>query len=139
MDGRNGCLTVRAERVGKGITASAMRIGDGIRAEAFGLGEHLNVSCSLVCSIPNIRYLYAVPDVVWLSPDDLAGAEFDIYSNVVWKIDVVDVEPEEPALLYLNNETMITNDTFFKNEDVTRISSLRNETLVQNMYYFINQ
>lgn len=86
MDRGNGCLTVRAERVGESITASAMRIGEGIRAEAECLGEHLNVACSLVCSIPNVAYLHVMPDVVWLTPD-MIGGEFDIYSNVVWRID----------------------------------------------------
>ena len=103
------------------------------------VGSELRGCVTLVCSVNKDAYLRVEPDVIWLTPD-MIGGEFDIYSNVVWRIDVEDVEPEEPVIiLSLSNETMITNDTLLKNEDMTRISSLMNETLVQNMYYFINQ
>ena len=45
------------------------------------------VRCHRVCSITSERYLIVLPDIIWLSPDELISSEFDIYSNVVWKID----------------------------------------------------
>lgn len=50
------------------------------------VGQGLSGSVTLVCSVNKDAYLRVVPDVVWLTPDMLSG-EFDIYSNVVWKID----------------------------------------------------
>lgn len=47
----------------------------------------LNVICNKVCSACTQQYLQVNPTVVLLSYDELANAEFDIYSNVYWKID----------------------------------------------------
>lgn len=46
----------------------------------------LNISCSVLCNANNKRYLYVIPNIVWLTPDTI-GEEFNIYSNVVWKIE----------------------------------------------------
>lgn len=76
-----GCLSGSVTRVGAdgsefmGLSGSVTRVGDGLRGYA-----------SLVCSTNKDAYLRVVPDVVWLTPDMLSG-EFDIYSNVVWRID----------------------------------------------------
>ena len=76
-----GCLSGSVTRVGSegnefmGLSGSVTRVGDGLRGYA-----------SLVCSTNKDAYLRVVPDVVWLTPDMLSG-EFDIYSNVVWRID----------------------------------------------------
>lgn len=135
-------LEISANRIGEGLFVYAKRVDipkDRILATALRVGSGLKIYASVVCSVNKDAYLRVSPDVVWLTPD-MIGGEFDIYSNVVWRIDIEDVEPEEPVIvLYLNNETMIINDTLLKNEDMTMMSSLRNETLVQNMYYFINQ
>ena len=81
-----GCLSVSAFRVGDGIDASASRVGDGLELSAFRIGKGLNVSCNIVCSLNKDAYLRVEPDVIWLTPD-MIGGEFDIYSNVVWRID----------------------------------------------------
>ena len=76
-----GCLSGSVTRVGSegnefmGLSGSVTRVGEGLRGYA-----------SLVCSTNKDAYLRVVPDVVWLTPDMLSG-EFDIYSNVVWRID----------------------------------------------------
>lgn len=104
-----GCLSVSASRIGNGISCDAFRIGEGIHANASRigkpiqcgaeilnkklnvsvsrLGERLNVSAHLVCTINNSAFLNVVPDVVWLTPDMLASADFDIISNVNWVIE----------------------------------------------------
>ena len=46
---------------------------------------NLNVYCYRVCA-SHSEYLTVTPNMVWLTPDMLSG-EFDIYSNVSWKID----------------------------------------------------
>ena len=80
------CLSVTAKRISEELNVVATRIGEELSVTAKGI-ERLKVTCSIICSVNNDAYLRVVPDVVWLSPDELASAEFDIYSNVVWKID----------------------------------------------------
>ena len=103
-----GCLSVSASRIGNGISCDAFRIGEGVHADASRidnpihceaellnerlnvsasiLGERLNVSAHLVCTINRSAFLNVVPDVLWLSSDELASADFDIISNVKWVI-----------------------------------------------------
>jgi hypothetical protein len=50
------------------------------------IGAELKVRCNIVCGTNNNYYLNVTPNTVWLTPDMLSG-EFDIYSNVVWRID----------------------------------------------------
>lgn len=103
-----GCLSVSANRIGKcikcnansicqGIEVSAYRIGKGIHCEAEILNEMLNVSASrigkriqvdahIICTLNKSAYLNAIPDTLWLTPDILASADFEIISNVNWNI-----------------------------------------------------
>ena len=76
-----GCLSVSAWRADNGLKE------EGIEVSAWRIGGGLKVTAGIVCSVNKDAYLRVVPDVVWLSPDELAYGEFDIYSNVVWKID----------------------------------------------------
>ena len=73
-----GCLTGAVTRVG------------GIEQELSGavtrFGKGLSGYVSMVCSVSKDAYLEVSTDVLWLTPDML-GEEFDIYSNVNWKID----------------------------------------------------
>ena len=86
-----GCLSVSAWRTDNPLSVTASRADilekDGLEVSAWRIGGGLKVSAGIVCSVNNDSYLRVVPDVVWLSPDELAYGEFDIYSNVVWKID----------------------------------------------------
>lgn len=87
-----GCLSVSAWRADSPLSVKASRADfseekDGLEVSAWIIGDGLRVSAGIVCSVSRDSYLRVVPDVVWLSPDELASAEFDIYSNVVWKID----------------------------------------------------
>lgn len=45
----------------------------------------LNTYCYRVCTTHS-EYLTVTPNIVWLTPDMLNG-EFDIHSNVSWRID----------------------------------------------------
>lgn len=55
-----------------------------IETKKLGLG--LQVNCSIVCTVNKDGYLRVSADTLWLTPDMIAE-QFDIYSNVVWKID----------------------------------------------------
>ena len=69
-----------------GIECSASVLNPPLKVSVMDVTPKLKVSGHLVCSVGGGSYLRVVPDVVWLTPDILSG-EFDIYSNVVWKID----------------------------------------------------
>ena len=79
------CLDATAYRIGSGMEINALRCGGDIHATAYRIGDYIHVTASVVCSVNKDAYLQVEPDVVWLTSDMLSG-EFDIYSNVVWKI-----------------------------------------------------
>lgn len=80
------CLSVSASRIGKPILCEAEVLNERLNVSVSRLEERLNVSAHLVCTINKSAFLSVVPDVVWLSPDMLASADFDIISNVKWII-----------------------------------------------------
>lgn len=49
-------------------------------------GNQLNVTCRVVCG-KTLSYLDVQPNYIWLDNNMLSSMSFDIYSNVVWKID----------------------------------------------------
>lgn len=108
MDGFIGCLQVEIHPIGQSIDALCNRIGESINVSCLAIGNHidvtckrigdninvkcspigkvLNVVCAPICAVNKVFYLRVDPDYVWLTPDMLSG-EFDIYSNVSWRID----------------------------------------------------
>lgn len=59
---------------------------DNLNVASNAILTKLNILCNVLCSANNERYLYVIPNIVWLTPDTI-GEEFNIYSNVVWKIE----------------------------------------------------
>ena len=59
---------------------------DNLNIALNAISTKLNISCSILCSAHNKRHLYVIPNIIWLTPDTM-GEEFNIYSNVVWKIE----------------------------------------------------
>jgi hypothetical protein len=59
---------------------------DGLIARIEPIRSKIQVSYSIRCSYIDDKYLQVTPNIVWLTPDTVGG-EFDIFSNVVWKID----------------------------------------------------
>ena len=49
------------------------------------ISSKLKVHYNILCSVSNEKYLHVTPNIIWLTPDML-GEEFDIYSNVNWRI-----------------------------------------------------
>lgn len=79
-------------RVGRELEGSVTKIGSGgmpslgLSGSIFRVGGGLSGYVSMVCSVNKDAYLEVSTDVLWLTPDML-GEEFEIYSNVTWKID----------------------------------------------------
>lgn len=91
-----GCLEVKATLMNlplvvgfsvlSGIECSASVLNPPLNISVMDVTPKLKVSGHLVCSVVGESYLRVIPDVVWLTPDMISG-EFDIFSNVSWKID----------------------------------------------------
>ena len=81
-----GCLSGSITRVGGELTGSIVCKNDRLEGYIERVGERLVGSLHLVCTVNKDSYLHIEPDYVWLTPDMLSG-EFDIYSNVSWKIE----------------------------------------------------
>ena len=103
-----GCLSVSAYRIGKSLNVESCKINADIdvSAKRIGakpniiasiidtipivtcnlIGKKLVVTCSLVCTVNKAEYLNVKPNYVWLTPDMLSSAEFDIISNTDWII-----------------------------------------------------
>lgn len=69
-----------------GIECSASVLNLPLNVSVIDVTPRLKVHGSIVCSVGGGTYLRVSPDYVWLTPDMLSG-EFDIYSNLSWKID----------------------------------------------------
>lgn len=70
-----GCLSGEVKRVGSELSGEVKCVSQGL------------MGCvSFVCTLNKDAYLRVSTEVLWLTPDML-GEEFDIYSNVDWRID----------------------------------------------------
>ena len=81
-----GCLSASVTKVGKGLSGTIDLIGGELSASVTKVGKGLSGTITIVCSTNRDSYLRVTPDTVWLTPDMISG-EFDIYSNVSWKIE----------------------------------------------------
>lgn len=81
-----GCLQGSIDRVGFGLSGDVSRIGAGLQGSIDRVGDSITGYISLVCTVSRDAYLSVSTDAIWLDPDVL-GENFDIYSNLNWKID----------------------------------------------------
>lgn len=88
------------------IECSTTVLNPSINVNVMDVTPKLKVSSHLVCSVGGGSYLRVSPNIVWLTPD-MIGGEFDIYSNVVWKIDIQQNEDDNDIVSMLFNELMI--------------------------------
>jgi hypothetical protein len=70
-----GCLSGEVTRLGQRLSGEVKRIGCGLTGYI-----------SIICTTNKDVYLNVSKNVLWLTPDML-GEEFNIYSNVNWKIE----------------------------------------------------
>lgn len=70
-----------------GLNVDTFVLSQTLHIASINVAQHIKVYCNIVCSaISSTGYLEVSTDTLWLTPD-MIGGEFDIYSNVVWKID----------------------------------------------------
>ena len=148
------CLSASVTRIGEGINADATNanapflatitaIGEGIVAEVHSAVKgftasisdavkHLEVRCSIVCTLEEvINFLNVTPaEIQWITDD--MGVYFDVESNTDWIITVGD-EAEEIQLIA--NDIFIGNETYITNGEPIApnvIELLENSTLIHN-------
>lgn len=81
-----GCLSGTLTRVGVGLKGEVQRIGNSLSGTLTRVGEGLKGYVSVLCTSNRDSYLVISKDTLWLTPDMIAE-QFDIYSNVNWKIE----------------------------------------------------
>lgn len=81
-----GCLSVNIRDEGQHLNVGVKMVNPLLAVESRLLNAPLSVNCSLICDVNSEFYLYVEPDVIWLTPD-MVSEEFDIRSNVRWKIE----------------------------------------------------
>lgn len=81
-----GCLQGSIDRVSVGLSGGVQRISEELQGEISRVSGGIVGYISLVCTVGRDAYLNVSTDVLWLAPEML-GEEFDIYSNVNWKIE----------------------------------------------------
>lgn len=82
----NGDIEISAKRIGVKPNIIASVIDSKPNVICKPIGKKLVVICSLVCTVNKAAYLDVNPTYVWLTPDMLSSAEFDIISNTDWII-----------------------------------------------------
>ena len=80
------CLNGSLTRMGERLTGEVLRLGEELRGSLTRMGERLTGYVSVVCTSNRDAYLVVTKDTLWLTPDMIAE-QFDIYSNVNWKIE----------------------------------------------------
>lgn len=80
------CLNGSLTRMGERLTGEVLRLGEELRGSLTRKGERLTGYVSVVCTSNRDAYLVVTKDTLWLTPDMIAE-QFDIYSNVNWKIE----------------------------------------------------
>ena len=80
------CISVQAYEVGDRAVVEVKPINDIVSVTATRLDKDVKVFCSIVCSINKTFFVEVNPNVVWLTPEMLASADFDITSNTSWII-----------------------------------------------------
>lgn len=82
----NADIEISAKRIGVKPNITACIIDSKPNITCRPIGKKLVVTCSLVCTVNKAAYLDVKPTYVWLTPDMLSSAEFDIISNTDWII-----------------------------------------------------
>lgn len=81
----SGSVT-RIDSIEDKLKGNISRVDKSLKGDISSCNKELSGYISIVCSVNDVSYLRVTPDIIWLTPDMISG-EFNIYSNVVWKID----------------------------------------------------
>lgn len=78
------CITASVSRVGEGMTANVECVVGSLSVSADDVAEHLNVRCSMVCSLSRVtNWLRVSPNEVQWITDDI-GVFFDVEASGDW-------------------------------------------------------
>ena len=80
-------LSVAAMNVSERLSVLGISVSEHLSATAMNVSERLSVLGTLVCDISDVAYIRVTPEVVWLTPSMLSNAEFEVQSNVDWRIE----------------------------------------------------
>lgn len=81
-----GCLSGEVKRIGSELNGFVTRACSELAGNVNCVSQGLKGCVSFVCKLNKDAYLRVSTEILWLTPDML-GENFDIYSNVDWKID----------------------------------------------------
>lgn len=81
-----GCLEISAERlsIAWDVEVSSFKT---IEPNAMRFGKGIDVTASLICDIPQLRYLEVDKDEIWLIPGNDFNDVVNVKSNVRWIIE----------------------------------------------------
>ncbi len=81
------CVSVTAHEVGAIPKVSVECLDSELLVSVKPINDKIKVSCSVVCSINMTPFVIVNPTYIWLAPEMLASADFDITSNTSWTIE----------------------------------------------------
>ena len=82
-----GCLQVNASLISERLSVLGTSVSEHLSVAAINVSERLSVLGTLVCDISDIAYIRVTPEVVWLTPSMLSNAQFEVNSNIDWRIE----------------------------------------------------
>lgn len=82
-----GCISVTAYEIGTTPKISVECLDTPIFVSVKPINDKIKVSCSVICSINMTPFVMVNPTYIWLTPEMLASADFDITSNTSWTIE----------------------------------------------------
>ena len=125
-----GCLEISVQRLSVAWEAEVLSFKT-IDPNALRIGQGIDVTASLICDIPQLRYLEVDKDEIWLTPDNNFNGIVNVRSNVRWYIEILDDATDTSVIDSLSNTTMITNGMKLGNQQEA-ISLMGNETRIRN-------
>lgn len=84
---RNSCLAGSARALNAELKVAVTPRNTPLDVVVSDATSHLRMMCGVVCNVNKDAYLQVTPTVVWLTPEELSSAEFDIYTNQKWEIE----------------------------------------------------
>ena len=82
-----GCISASGYRLGQSLEVSGYKATPSVAASGFSRYAPLQVSGVAVCPLTTAPYIEVTPQVIWLTPENLFSDDFDVVSNVKWKIE----------------------------------------------------
>lgn len=129
IDPHGEIFVVRMSPITASMQTEIHSAGRAFNANICNVSPLLQVTIMPMCDMED-RFLRVSPDVVWFTADDLDGANFEVMSNVVWTINI----PQIDVIQTLTNDTRISNSSLLENgmQSQEAVDWLLNSTLIRN-------